>query len=386
MKKTHSIVALAAAGTLALAGCGGSSSDTEETSSAAAPASATDLSGVCPATVTVQLDWEPEADYAGIFAMLGSDYKVDADAKRVTGSLVDGEGNDTGVDLQIRSGGAAIGFQSVSSQMYVDKDILLGTVSTDQAIAAAASQPVVQVAATQRFSPYVLYWDPETYPDVHTIADLAAADVPILVAKSTAFPDWLVGQGIIDRSELDTSYDGTNARFVSDPSIAVEGYATNTPYLLEKETPAWGKQVSYQLLKDVGYEMYPSALSVRAEDVEAQADCLSALIPVYQSALKAYMADPTTYNTAIVAIVDDYQSSWVYSQGVADYAAEQFKDEELVSNETDGTLGSFDMARQQRNIDSFASVLADSGADVPDGLTADDIATTKFVDPSIALD
>ena len=41
----------------------------------------------------------------------------------------------TGVDVEIRSGGPAIGFQGVPAQMYTDKDILLGWVNTDEAIA-----------------------------------------------------------------------------------------------------------------------------------------------------------------------------------------------------------------------------------------------------------
>lgn len=388
MKNTiRGSAAIAVAATLLLAGCGGSD-EKASTDDVAIPASAqetTQLSGVCPDTVVVQLDWEPESDYAGIFNMLGKDYKADTKAKKVTGTLVDADGADTGVSLEIRSGGAAIGFQSVSSQMYTDKDILLGTVSTDQAIAAASEQPVVHVAAIQRWSPYTLLWDPKTYPEVKTIEDLGKTDASVLVAKTTSFQDWLVGQGLIRADQLDTGYDGTNTRFVTDPSVAMEGYATNSAYVLENETPAWNKPVQYQLLKDAGYEMYPSALSVRAEDVAGQAECLKKLVPIYQAALRDYMAEPDYVSETVVKLVEEFQTSWVYTKGQAEYAHDQFKEHELVSNETDGTLASFDMERQERNVKQFGPILAKSGASVPEGLSAKDVATNEFIDPAIAL-
>lgn len=388
MKKTlRGPAAIAVAATLLLAACGGSDDEAsgKDTSTTASTQEATQLADVCPATVVVQLDWEPESDYAGVFNMLGKDYTVDTKAKRVTGTLVDADGADTGVKLEIRSGGAAIGFQSVSSQMYTDKDILLGTVSTDQAITAAAEQPVVHVAAIQRWSPYILFWDPKTYPDVKTLADLGKTDAPVVVAKTTSFQDWLVGEGIISADQVDTGYDGTNTRFVTDPSVVMEGYATNSAYVLEKETPAWNKPVEYQLLKDAGYEMYPSALSVRSEDVAGQADCLKKLVPIYQTALRDYMAEPAYVNETVVKLVDEYQTSWLYTKGQAEYAHDQFEKHELVSNETDGALASFDMERQERNVKDFVPVLTKSGAAVPKGLTAKDLTTTEFIDPEIAL-
>jgi len=376
--------ALTAVAALTLAGCSSSGAASDSDSSTAAAASGV-LADVCPSTVKVQLDWEPEADYAGIFQMLGDDYTVDAAAKSVTGPLVDAEGEDTGVLLEIQSGGGAVGYQPVTSLMYTDQDILLGTVSTEQAMSASTTQPVVAVAALATYSPYILFWDPETHPEWTGIDDIAGSGATVLVAESTVFPEWLVGKGLIEESQIDRSYDSGPARFVADPSVVVEGYATNTPYVYENDVAEWAKPVAYQSLKDVGYEMYPSALSVRADDLEAQSDCLSKLIPIYQQAFVSYVDDPGKVNATVVDLVDQYATSWIYTPEIAQYAYDQYLALGLIENSPDGSLGGFDDDRMQRNVDEFVPILEQLGLPVAEGLAPGDIATNQFIDPSIGL-
>ena len=66
------------------------------------------LAGVCPEKLVIQTDWNPESEHGGIYEMVGDGYKVDAAKKIVTGPLVSG-GKDTGVQIEIRTGGPAIG-------------------------------------------------------------------------------------------------------------------------------------------------------------------------------------------------------------------------------------------------------------------------------------
>ncbi len=49
--------------------------------------SAASLAGVCPATVVIQTDWNPEAEHGHLYQMLGAGYTVDK--KSVTGPLID---------------------------------------------------------------------------------------------------------------------------------------------------------------------------------------------------------------------------------------------------------------------------------------------------------
>ncbi|WP_035856570.1 ABC transporter substrate-binding protein [Cryptosporangium arvum] len=354
------------------------------TATAAPKGSAQDLSDVCPATVVVQADWEPEAEHSAAYALIGAGYTVDAGKKRVKGPLVSG-GMDTGVDVEVRAGGAAIGFQSVTSQMYVDQDILLGLVTTDQAISASGKQPVTAVVAPLNKSPQMLMWDPKTYPDVKTVADLGKKKASIVVSEGTLYAELLVKNGLITKSQLDTSYDGAPARFVGDPKIAQQGFATAEPYIYEKEVRAWGKPVAYQLLADVGYSVYPEPLSVRTGDLEKNAPCLKKLVPILQRAQIDYLERPDTTNALIVDVVEKYDDGWTYSEGVAKYAAKTMADLKIVADDTSGPLGGMDPARVQQTIDTFAPLLQASGGTPKAGLKAADIIDTRFLDKSVTL-
>jgi hypothetical protein len=58
----------------------------------------------------------------------------------VSGPLVV-DGQDTGVRLEVRSGGPATDFKLVSEQLYTDKSITLGQVNTDEAVRFSGPSP-----------------------------------------------------------------------------------------------------------------------------------------------------------------------------------------------------------------------------------------------------
>lgn len=115
---------------LALAACSSGSSSAPSESAAAG---SVNLSGICPSTIVLQTDWNPEAEHGGLYDLLGKDYTINKAKKSVSGPLLD-NGKPTGVNVEIRSGGPAIGFQTVTSQLYSDPSIMLGYVNSDEAI------------------------------------------------------------------------------------------------------------------------------------------------------------------------------------------------------------------------------------------------------------
>ncbi|ALJ21932.1 hypothetical protein [Microbacterium sp. No. 7] len=344
-----------------------------------------DLSGVCPDTVVIQTDWNPQAEQGGLFHLLGDDATIDASAKTVHGPLY-ARGEWTGVDVEIRAGGPAIGFGSVPAQMHLDPDILLGWVNTDEAIAGSAEVPTTAVLASFEKAPWIIMWDPGTYPEVQTIADLAATDATVRYFGGTTYMDYLVGSGILRADQLDSSYDGTPANFVAAQGAdAQQGFATVEPWVYEHAIEPWMKPVGYQLVADTGYPIYAVALSVRSDDVTAQADCLSALIPVVQQSTVDYFADPAATNALIVAAVDAYDNGWVYPRELADSSATQQRALGLAANGPDGVFGSFDPGRIDEVLSIVTPLMTDAGVTVADGLGADDLATNEFLDPAIAL-
>src|SRR6266511_3737623 len=100
------IVALAVA-LIAAMGC----SSATNTGPAAAPAGsgALNLKAVCPDPVVVQTSWFPQSEHGAVYQLFGADHTIDAAHKRVTGPLVV-NGHSTGVRIQVRAGGPAVGF------------------------------------------------------------------------------------------------------------------------------------------------------------------------------------------------------------------------------------------------------------------------------------
>jgi hypothetical protein len=342
-----------------------------------------DLAGACPATVVMQQDWQPEAEYGAMYQVVGPDRVIDADAKAVRGSLV-AQGVDTGVDIEVRPGGPNVGFQPVPALMRLDDSIVLGAVYTDVAMAAKDDQRTVAVVSQLTTSPFMLMWDPASHPGAQTLRDVAASGVPVLTSEPliTAL---LQNQGIITAGQVDSSYEGTPARFVSDPRILQQGYVTTEPYMYEQEIAEWGRPVGYEKLADYGYSIYPSALSVRADRLEELRPCLEKLVPIMQRAQIDYLADPAPTNALIVELVERYQTGWTYSAGVADHAVRAMRDEGLVTDDpASGVFGQFDPARMEQIVSTFGPILQSQGGitQVPDPAS---LYTNEFIDPDIRM-
>ena len=359
--------------------CGGDAAvEPTQTTGAVVPGALVDI---CPDPVVIQTDWFPEAEHGGTYQLVGDDYVVDVENQTVSGSLV-ASGEDTGIDIEVRTGGPAIGDQPVSTQLYTEPGIHLGFVSTDEAVAFADDAPTVAVVAPLEKNPQIIMWDPVTYPEVETIADLGEAGVTVNVFGGGTFADVLAAQGTLNPGQIDPSYDGSPARFVAEGgAIAQQGFASAEPYNYEFVFEDWGKPVAFELIHDAGFQVYSQALAVRADAVETLGSCLEALVPIIQQAVVDYAGSPDRVNAMIIDAVDQYDSFWVYDAGVAEYSIATQVELGLVGNGPDETLGNLDPGRVQAVIDAMAS----AGMDVRDGLTAADISTNDFIDDSISL-
>jgi hypothetical protein len=372
---------------LAAAACS-SDSGTTDTSAPAPKASgaALNLKGICPDNVVIQTDWFPESEYGNLYQLLGPGYKVDVKKKILSGPLV-ASGQDTGVKVEIRNGGPAIGFQQVSAQMYADKSITLGQVSTDEAIQNSQAQPTLAVVAPLEISPIMIAWDKDKHPDFNTIADIGQTNTKIIYFGTDTYMQYLLGAGLVRSSQLDGSYDGTPGKFVaSNGEDANAGFATSEPYIFKAELPG-GKSYNtdLQLINDTGYPMYGEALSIRPADKEKLAPCLQKLVPILQQATVDFITNPAATNALVIKAVTTLHDFWQYSPGMADYAVKTLKDLGLVGNGPDKTLGNVQNDRVQRMIDILTPIFAAQRKPVKTGLQPSDLYTNEFINPSIGL-
>jgi hypothetical protein len=391
MRNTALLLSLGAA---LVAGCGSSGDDSSSsstaastaasTSTAAAAPAASSLKGVCPDTVVIQTDWFPESDHSESYAIAADDGKVDKNKKRYTAALMDGA-TDTGVKVEIRAGGPAIGFQAPTQQMYQDSSIMLGYVNTDSAVKDQAKQPTLSVMAPREGWPQVLIYDPAHY-DFKTVADVGKSGATVLAFQGAAWTTYFANSGLLEKKQIDTSYDGKPARFIaSGGKVVQQGFITAEPWQYEHTVKQWGKPVKTLLLSQAGYNQYGEALGIKKGDLAKDAPCLKKLVPIIQRAQVAYAKEPSKTNALIARIVKEQNAGWVYPVELADYAAKAQVDNKIIADGPTPALGDFDMPRVQKMITLLKPIYAKQHIKVPDDLKPEDMYTNEFIDPAISL-
>jgi hypothetical protein len=115
---------LAAVTAISIAGCSDTSTaDGGQVANAAAQDGAPSaLKGVCPETVVIQTNWWPQAEYGGLYRLVGAQPTIDGNKNKVVGKLVD-NGTDTGVQIEIRAGGPANNYTPSASLLHTDNSI-----------------------------------------------------------------------------------------------------------------------------------------------------------------------------------------------------------------------------------------------------------------------
>jgi hypothetical protein len=269
--------------------------------------------------------------------------------------------------------------------MYKDPSITLGQVSTDESIRFSAKQATLAVMAPMEISPFMIMWDPATYPQFNTIADIGKTDTKVLYFEGDTYMAYLTGTGVLKKAQVDGSYDGKPGNFVAaGGKVAQAGFATSEPYIYQNEVKQWGKPVKYALVNEAGYPFYPQALAIRAADKAKLAPCLKKLVPIVQRAQVDFLANPQQTNALVLNLVKQYNDGWVYTPGLADYAISKMRSD-FVKNGSDQTLGNFDTARVQRMIDIVTPIFTAQNQPPKAGLKPDDIATNEFIDTSIGV-
>lgn len=368
---------------LLAAACG---DDTEPAETAAPPemtgAAGVDLASVCPNPIVIQTGWLPQPERAYMYALIGPGGEHDASTSTYRGPAL----ADPRVTVEIRSGGPAVGFQSVTSLAYSDPNVLLFEGELDLMILDSGKFPTVGVLAPLEKNPQMLMFDPATY-DFATIEDIKASGATVLVEPNVTFAKALVGLDKLDAGQIDDSYDFSPTRFVAEGgAIVQQGFATSEPFLYENTIEEWGKPVSYILNHDAGYPSYAVLVATRPETVEAEGDCLTALVPLLQQAQVDFVADPGPMNDLLVQLSAEENSPSPLTPEQAQFAVDTMLSNEIVANGPTPTLGDYDLARVQAVIDLVIPVFEAQNVNTfKEGLIAEDIVTNEFIDPDISL-
>ena len=274
----------------------------------------------------------------------------------------------------------------MTSQLYQDPNLLLGYVYTDEAIQNSVENPTTAIFTAFQKNPQAIMWDPATYPDVKTIADLGKSGAKVRYFSGAAYMDYFTSQGILSKAQVDGNYDGSPALFVADQGkSASQIFGSAEPYIYQNEIKEWSKPVSYAYINDAGWNNYAEPIATKPENITKYADCFKKFVPIMQQATVDYMKSPAATNTLVLELVTKYNNGWVYSQGVADYAVATMVKDGLIANGLDGVMGTMDEARVADLITKAIPVYTAGGKAPKAGLTPADIFTNQFINTSIKL-
>ncbi len=172
------------------------------------------------------------------------------------------------------------------------------------------------VYAGMEKNPQMIMWDPATYPDVQTIADLGTAGVLVRYFGGAAYMDYFTQTGILSPDQVDGCYDGTPAAFVAaGGKDAQQGFGSAEPYIYEHEVADWrSPSPTSTSTTPAGRTTASRSPSVPISSTPS-GDCLTKLVPIIQQSTIDYLTDPAETNQLILDAVAAFNNGWVYTPG-----------------------------------------------------------------------
>jgi hypothetical protein len=345
------------------------------------------LASVCPNPIVMQTGWDPAVgnDFE-LYNLVASNGTINANTKSYTAEVLD-QGHDTGVQMQLRVGGASVAYETGGQLMRLHPEILLADDSTDTNIEQSETFPLVDIFAPQNNNALGFLWDPATHPKWKNIADIGKSGATIIVSNSlNPAYSYLINKGIISSAQLDKAYKGSPAIFVAaEGADAEQGYADAEPWLFAHSITQWDKPVKFGLISQYGYDPYANAVATTPANITKFAACFKKLVPMMQQAGVDYVASPSRANALMVQLAATYNDGWEYPAGEAKYAAKALITYKIVENGPSGEFGGMSLKRIQSLIGILQPILSGAGITIVPDLKAQQIATNKFLNPKIAL-
>ena len=181
----------------------GSSGRSASTSEAAVPT--TKLSGVCPKTLTLQIDWFPEAEYG---RLLLAD-RPEGQAERHEEGHLQGPLGKTGINLEIRAGGPFIGQQTVQSLMFQDdRSTSASCTPTTPCASASGSRPCRWSHRSSTARSHCCGIPRSTTSRRSGTSARSGANI-LVFTKAVNYVPFLIKKGIVPESSFDDSFDGS---------------------------------------------------------------------------------------------------------------------------------------------------------------------------------
>ena len=246
-------------------------------------------------TLRFATDWRAQAEQGGFYQALAT-----------------GEYAKRGLDVQIVQGGPGVNVP----QLLASGAVELGMGSNSFIVMNLAQEgaPVKAVAAFMQKDPQVLIAHPDQ--GIETIADLKGHPILLSDASVTAFWVWLKAKyGFTD--DQVRKYTFNSAPFLSDKTVAQQGYVTSEPYTIEKEA---GLKPKVFLLADNGYPGYATMVLASNAVIAKDPAAVKAFVEGTAAGWKSYLYGDPKPGDALIR-----KDNPEMAQDVLDQAREKLK-------------------------------------------------------------
>jgi len=221
-------------------------------------------------TVTLQLNWFPEAEHGGYYA-----------------ALVHGYFREAGLNVRILPGGP----DSPVVQQVARGTADFGVVNADNILFGRAQQaPVVGVMAPLQISPRCLIVHESS--KIRDFRDLK--NMTLAMSPSNAFTHYLRKKLPLTNCKV-VPYPGNVAQFLIDKNYAQQGYVFSEPFVARKN----GGDPRVLMLSDIGFNPYTSVLVTSDDLVEERPQWVEKIVSASIRGWKKYLESPEETNEYI---------------------------------------------------------------------------------------
>lgn len=316
---------------------------------ACTPRQEPDTAGTEGAVIRFATDWRAQAEQGGFYQALAT-----------------GEYEKRGLKVQIIQGGPGVNVPQLLAAGAVEAG--MGSNSFIALNLANQGAPVRAVAAMMQKDPQVLIAHPDQ--GIERIEDLKGRPILLSDASVTAFWVWLKSKYGFEDAQI-RKYTFNAAPFLSDKSVAQQGYLTSEPYTIEKTA---GLKPKVFLLADNGYPSYAAMILFPQSLIDKDPARVRAFVEASAAGWKSYLAGDPKPGDALI-LKDNPEMT----QDVLDQAREKMRQYALVEggDAADGGVGVMTDARWK----AFAEMAITQGV-YPKGLDYTKAYTLDFVRPA----
>lgn len=249
-------------------------------------------------------------------AVFGTNWLAQAEHGGFYQSVADGTYAACGLDVEIVSGGPQVNNRALMLadriQFHMGGDMLQAFNAVKEDI------PVVAVAAIFQKHPQVLV----AHPDVESWEDLK--DKTLLIGDNgfTSYYQWMIAAHGFT-VEQRQPYTFNPAPFLADTSLAMQGFLSSEPYLVEKEG---GFKPNVFLIADNGYSTYATTIETMQATIDTDPEMVECFVDGSLTGWYNYLYGDSSAADAMILEANadmtqdkiDFAKSMMLSEGIVD--------------------------------------------------------------------